>query len=216
MKSILATLFLGLVLNLNSWSQGRITFGNHLPAVQAPIYGPELDYINYGGDWADAKTGNTPTGVPAGTQTYGGALLESFSVSFWAAPGSVTDGHLLAPGNVTTFLGTGSLAGYFPSTSVFFPNLPANGTATIQVRVTDPSGQWGFASDPYGRYAAVSALFTVNLNPLGSTATGLRSFSVGWLDASTLTPYVPEPGAGSLLVMGAVALTYAYRPRKQS
>lgn len=214
MKTIGAGLFLWSVLALNAWSQGRITFVNNLPSVRAPIYGPELDFVNFGGDWANAKTGNSPTGSPAGTQTYGGALLESFSVSFWAAPGSVTDGHLLAPGNSTAILGTGSSAGYFPSTSVIFSNLPTTGIATVQVRVTDPSGLWMFAGDQFGHYAAVSALFAVNLSSLGATATGLRSFSVGWIDGNTLTPYVPEPGAGSLLVMGSVALLFRGRSRK--
>lgn len=214
MKSIRIGLCLWSVLALNAWSQGRITFVNNLPSLRAPIYGPELDFINYGGDWADAKTGNSPTGIPAGTQIYGGALLESFSVSFWAAPGVVTDGHLLLPGNTTTFLGTGSAAGYFPSTSVLFSGLPATGIATLQVRVTDPSGTWAFASDSFGQYAAVSALFTVNLSSLGSTATGLRSFSVGWIDSTTLAPYVPEPGTAGLLVLGAVALMFRRRSRK--
>ena len=199
------------VLALNAWSQGQITFVNNLPTLRAPIYGPELDFINYGGDWADAKTGNSPTGIPAGTQTYGGALLESFSVSFWAAPGLVSDGHLLMPASSTAVLGTGSLAGYFPATSVLFPGLPATGIATLQVRVTDPSGTWTFAG---GQYAAVSALFTVNLSSLGSTATVLRSFSVGWIDSTTLALYVPEPGTASLLVLGAVALMFRGRSRK--
>ena len=214
MKVIRAGLFLWLILDLNGWSQGRITVGNNLPSLTAPIYGPELDFVNFGGDWANAKTGNSPTGIPAGTQTYGGALLESFSVSFWAAPGTVTDGHLLAPGNATTVLGTGSLAGYFPTTSVIFPNLPATGIATVQVRVADPSGIWVFAADQSGQYAAVSALFTVNLSSPGSTATGLRSFSVGWIDSTTFTPHVPEPGVGGLLVLGA--LVHSCTSRKKS
>lgn len=216
MKSISAGLFLWSVLVLNVWSQGRITFGNNLTLPNAPIYGPEPDFINHGGDWANAKTGNSPTGTPAGTQTYAAAPLESFLVSFWAAPGIVTDGHLLARGNSTAMLGTGATMGYFPSTSVIFPNLPTSGMAAVQVRVTDPSGTWAFASDPSGQYAALSALFTVNVTSLGATATGLRSFSVGWIDSTTFAPYVPEPGAGSLLVLGAVALISHRWSRKQS
>lgn len=216
MKTISVGFCFWLAVVLSVWSQGRITFGNNLPSLKAPIYGPEPDFINYGGDWADAKTGNSPAGTPAGTQTYAGALLESFSVSFWAAPGIVTDGHLLAQGNSTAFLGTGSQAGYFPSTSVIFPNLPVTGVATVQVRVTDPSGTWTFASDPSGQYAALSALFTVNVTSLGATATGLRSFSVGWIDSTTFAPYVPEPGAGSLLVLGTVAFVSHRWSRKQS
>jgi hypothetical protein len=181
------------------FSQGTITFGNNLPTLKAPIFGPELDWEHLGGDWANAKTGNPSTGIPAGTQIYGGSLVVNFPVSFWAAPGVVTDGHLLQPGDVTTIAGS-VLPGYFPTRTVSFANLPSTGVATVQVRVYDPNGLWNFGgSDANGAVAAVSALFQVNI---GSTATGLRSFSVGWLDPVTLAPYVPEPGTGVLLIVG--------------
>jgi hypothetical protein len=186
-------------------AQGQITFGNRLPGLRAPIFGPELDWVNFGGDWANAKTGNTATGIPAGTQVYGGSLLESFVVSFWAGPGIVTSAALLVPSPTTTTLGTGSLAGYFPTTSAVFPSwVPPTGVVTVQVRVHDPSGLWAFGGySPYGAVAAASALFTANI---GSTATGLRSFSVGWLDGKTGAPYVPEPGSISILLFGAALL----------
>jgi hypothetical protein len=207
----LASLLLVLQASLG-FGQGKITFGNNLPTLQAPIFGPELDGINSGGDWANAKTGNTPTNIPAGSQIYGGALLESMIVSFWAAPGVVTDGHLLAQGNVITTLGTGSLAGYFPTTSVLFAGLPANSLATVQVRVTDPSGTWLFGDN---QFAAVSSLFTVDVGGVFPvTATGLRSFSVGWLDNSTLTPYVPEPSTPALLLTGTAVIFWCGRIRK--
>ena len=61
--------------------QGTITFGNNLPDLKAPIFGPELDWGNHGGDWANAKSGNTPTNLPAGNAAYNGWPLESFLVS---------------------------------------------------------------------------------------------------------------------------------------
>jgi len=190
-------------------SQGTIIFGNDFPGLKAPIFGPELDWVNHGGDWANAKSGNTATHFPAGMQIYHGARLESFLVSFWAAPGIVTDGHLLTNGDRTTTLGTGSLAGFFPTTAVSFLNLPATGQATVQVRVHDPSGLWDFGGySPYGVVAAASALFTVDI---GSTATGLRSFSVGWLDGATLAPYIPEPNSLSLLLIGGAWLLHHLR-----
>jgi len=194
------------------FAQGIITFGNNLPTLRSPIFGPELDWVNSGGDWANAKTGNTPTGIPAGTQAYGGPLLESMIVSFWAAPGVVTDGHLLAQGNVTTTLGVGLQAGYFPTTLVQFAGVPVRGLATVQVRVTDPSGTWLFGDN---QFAAVSALFTMDIGGiLPDTAFDLRSFSVGWLDNSTLTPYVPEPSTPALLLTGLAMIFWRGRIRK--
>jgi len=195
----------------SGFAQGVITFGNHLPTLQAPIFGPELDWEHSGGDWANAKSGNTPTNRPAGTQVYNGALLESMVVSFWAAPGVFTDGNLLLPGEVTTSLGTGALAGYFPTTTVTFAGIPHSSTVTLQVRVADPSGLWMFGGNQFPGFAAVSSLFTVNVDGLPVTATGLRSFSVGWFDNSTLTPYVPEPSAAALLLTSLAAFSRRWR-----
>jgi hypothetical protein len=186
-------------------AQGTITFGNNLVTLKAPIFGTELDWINFGGDWANAKTGNTPTNTPAGTQVYQGTPVANFLVRFWAAPGVVTDGHLLEQGNVTSTTGSGSLAGYFPTRTVTFANLPASGIATVQVRIYDTSGLLAFGNDASGFVASASALFQANI---GSTATGLRSFSIGWLDGATLAPFpVPEPGIGCLATayMGILA-----------
>ncbi len=195
-KSLIGLLVV--VMTHSGFSQGTITFGNNLVTLKAPIFGTELDWINFGGDWANAKTGNTPTNTPAGTQIYQGAPVANFLVRFWAAPGIVTDGHLLEQGNVTSMTGSGSLAGYFPTRIVTFANLPASGIATVQVRIYDIGGPLAFGNDSSGFVASASALFQANI---GTTATGLRSFSIGWLDGSTLAPYVPEPNAGSLLAI---------------
>ena len=215
MKTILFGLTVGLGFAIPALAQPGITFANNLPALRAPIYGPEPDSIHFSGDWANAKTGNTAGGIPPGTQTYAGALLEGFQVSFWAAPGIVSDGHLLAQGNVTTTLGTGSLAGCFPATLVTFPGLLPGQVATVQVRVTDPDGVMMFGGSPPFGYAAVSALFTVNVTALGAPATGLRSFSAGWWDNSTLAPYVPEPTALSVFATGAAAIRLRRRRKRQ-
>lgn len=184
------------------FAQGTITFVNNVSSLRAPIYGPELDWVNYGGDWADAKTGNTAFGIPAGLQTYAGDPLFDYVVRFWAAPGIVSDGYLLQEGDVSTVTYG---AGYFPVTSVTFQNLPASGIATVQVRVYGPDGSPKFGGDSAGGVSGVSALFTADI---GSPAWGFRSFSVGWLDESTLTPHVPEPGLAVLISgwLGALAL----------
>jgi hypothetical protein len=189
-----------------------ITFGNNLPELKAPIYETEIDWA-LGGDWAYAKTGNTASGMPPGGQVYHGGLLSSWVVSFWAWPGVVNNGYSMFRSPTTTTLGTGSLAGYFPTTtaSFLFPFIPPNGVATVQVRVHDPSGLWAFGGyDGDGAVAAVSALLTVNI---GGTATGLRSFSAGWLDPATGAPYahVPEPSSISLLFLGGALFLHRLR-----
>src|SRR5438552_969936 len=51
-------------------AQGTIDFNNISSSiVRAPIYGPEPS------DPTVSKVGNTSDGIPAGNQTYGGALL---------------------------------------------------------------------------------------------------------------------------------------------
>lgn len=202
-----ATALIGLLMIVarSAISQGTITFGNNLVSLKAPIFGTELDWINFGGDWANAKTGNTSTNTPAGTQIYQGTPVANYLVRFWAAPGVVTDGHLLEQGNATSTTGSGSLAGFFPTRTVTFANLPASGIATVQVRIYDIGNSLAFGFDPSGSVASASALFQANI---GSTATGLRSFSVGWLDGNTLAPYIPEPSAGGLFKLAVGIVCY--------
>ena len=211
MKILSLSTLLLLITTASGLSQGGITFANNLPGLRAPIYGPELDWINHGGDYANARTGNTSAGIPAGTQIYQGSPLENFIVRFWAAPGLVDDGHQLQLGNGSTTTGSGVTAGFFPSSLVTFPNLPAFGVATVQVRVYDPSGPLAFGQDSTGFIAAASALFQVNI---GTTATGLRSFSAGWLDGVTLAPFVPEPSVGCLALLGLAVISRRFCSKK--
>ena len=203
MKTLFLSNLVLLITTASGLSQGAITFANNLPGLRAPIFGPEIDG-SQGFDFANAKTGNTSSGIPAGTQVYQGSLLENFTVRFWAAPGLVSDGHLLQPGSVSTTTGSGAMAGFFPSSLITFPNLPSTGVATVQVRLYDLSSGWMFGQDSTGFIAAASALFQVNI---GGMAGGLRSFSAGWLDGATLAPYVPEPASGGLVVLGLAVIS---------
>jgi hypothetical protein len=204
MKTRSATLLALMLSAVVGWSQGSIQFANHLPALDAPIFGPELANPPFS-DWANAKYGNTPTNTPAGSQIYNGPLLDGLMVSFWAGPAGITDAHQLAQGTATATLANG----YFAATSVLFPGVPS-GDVTVQVRVHATSTLWDFGEG----YVAVSPLFTAHLGVMGSSlATGLRSFDAGWRDGLTLTPFpVPEPssiallGLASLLAAGAKRL----------
>lgn len=197
MKSLSPILLALLMSTLQGLSQGRINFANHNLSLDAPVFGPELDFINFGGDWANAKFGNSSTNTPAGTQVYNGSLLSALTVSFWAAAGTgITDAHLLTQGNLTSTL----VNGYFSGVIVTFPGLPTSGQATVQVRVSASGTPWDFGEG----YAAVSPLFVANLSSIGTLASGLRSFSVGWRDGLTLTPFpVPEPASIALIGLSA-------------
>ncbi len=193
-------------------SQGTITFGNQIPGVlQAPIYGWEFAP---NGDYANAKTGNTATGLPAGTQNYNGVPLAGWNVQFFvASPGTdPTKATNFFPVGPITLTGTGSDAGFFPTTTVQSPFLPSYGQATVQVRVWRPidgASNWSDAWLSGGPWAAgASALFTVDI---GGTATGFRSFSTGWLDPLTGAPPVPEPGVLGFSVLGLVLLARRLR-----
>jgi len=187
---------------LSCLGQGTITFGNNLPgSLDAPIYFAELSHPE--GDWANPKTGNTADGFPPGDQVYSGSPLGSYYVGFWAQAGIWEDGHLLFPSPVVLRLDSG----YFPTTAVDFPFLPSSGIASVQVRVwktelgPDP-GAWD--ENIAVIEAGASAIFTAEI---GGTATGFRSFSLGWLDYEKLIPPIPEPRFINLLALaGAVAL----------
>lgn len=190
----------------------EFTFGNRLPGVlDAPIYSRELDYFP-GPDWANAKSGNTTNGFPAGDQVYNRGPLEGWKVMFMAAVGTVESGRELFPGTVELTLGSGPDAGYFPTTTVGFwlPTVgPPNPAGTFQVRVWDSQNYSTWQEINTGGWAGASALFT---GTFGSVSTEFRSFSVGWLDSKTLAPYVvPEPSALTLLSLGAIAVMLTRR-----
>ena len=203
-KITVAVLLTSLFSTAAGFSQGKITFANHIPSLDAPLFGPELENPPFS-DWANAKFGNTPTNTPAGSQIYNGPLLDGLIVSFWAAPGTgITDAHQLIQGNTTSLL----VNGYFASTMVTFPGLPISGQATVQVRVSSGSTLWDFGEG----YAAVSPLFTVNVISLGGFASGLTSFNAGWRDGLTLTPFpVPEPSSIALIGIGSALAMFARR-----
>src|ERR1041385_1648036 len=109
-------------------AQGTLNFKNLAGSVfRAPLYGPEPALPGL------LKTGQSSDGIPLGTQVYGGPLIAGtgYSVTFYAAAGqNVTDLALFqlptsaTAGTVITTFRTGSLAGFFPNTTVLYDNVP--------------------------------------------------------------------------------------------
>jgi hypothetical protein len=94
----------------NGFPQGTLNFDNsQAGSVVAPIYSPEP------GNPALLKTGNTASGFPAGSQTYGGALLAgtAFTVQLWAGIQGTAESSLMPVFASTTSFLTGELRDFF-------------------------------------------------------------------------------------------------------
>lgn len=182
-------------------AQGTIRFGNDIPGViNAPIFGEEY---SASGDWANARSGNTLAGYPPGGTAYSGRLLEGYYVGFWATPVvGESNGRWLVPADVVVKLGTGSDAGYFPTTNVTFAFLPASGQATVQVRVWRESlGANPYDWDAYAGTivgAGASDLFVADI---GGVADKFRSFNLGYLSDNLTPTLIPEPRGLALLAL---------------
>ena len=123
---------------------------------------------------------------------------------------------MAAPGSLTTFRTSATLAGSIAPSTLTLPNTLVGGFATLQLRVWDNKGgiltSWGIALSAYSGPLGKSDLFNIgpltdNLNPSPPNMTGLRSFNINNGD------YIPEPSAFLLGVLGAVALLL-FRRRK--
>src|SRR6266581_2949602 len=122
-------------------AQGTIVFNNRVVgSVVAPIY--NVDPANP----TMQTTGNTATGFPAGTTTYGGPLLSGsgFTVQLWCAPGANQAETSLVPalGYSESTFRTGAAAGLW-TTSVnpaIIPNAAEATVATLELRVWDNLG----------------------------------------------------------------------------
>lgn len=220
-----------------AFAQSEIVFDNNVNAsgtpgefpgtVKAPIY-------NVSPNAPDVRvSGNTATGVPMGSTTYGGALLNGtgFSATLWGLNSANVTGSADLGANNLALLGTttmrtstsaanaGRLAGtgVNPIISDVRPGTTDRGT--FQVRVWDNKGgtilTWQDAVAAFqrgGEAIGYSDLFTVpwSLTQPGGLGTpsnleGLRSFN--------LFTVVPEPSVIALGVLGAGCL-FLLRRRK--
>lgn len=204
-----------LFVSVGAFGQGTIIFVNNFGAGKAPIYAPDLATPTV------SKKGNTPAGLPAGTQVYTGALLSGtgFTAELWGAAGgqALAESALTALGQST--FRTGTAAGFINSATISVPNAPLAGASpvagTFQVRAWDNKNgtvtTWAAvtsaANNALGR--GKSDLIGVpGLGGTGSPATpdpnlvGLTSFSLA---------VVPEPSAIALGIIGLGSLMFLRR-----
>jgi hypothetical protein len=182
------------------FAQGTIQFnGRSTGNVVARVYGASEP---------NQVRGNTASDFPAGTQTYGGALLtgSGYSAQLWAGVLGTAEGELAAvTGSLTSFR-TGGFAGFWapPTGAVAIPGVAEGGMATLQVRAWDNKGgtltSWADALADQTVAVGSSALFT-------SPALGGLSPAPVLLGATSFNLYaVPEPSTFVLAGLGAAAL----------
>ena len=205
-----ATLLFGSVAISNVLAQGLFQWGNNIQgAVRAPIYG--VDPANP----TEIRMGNTAAGLPAGTQTYAGPLLEGtgFTAAIYTSDYPI---EMLANNThiqVTTF-GSGPNAGLITSHVTSDPNRPP-GTAGVcyQFRAWDNQGgtvtSWAQVMAAGGMIASGRSDVYIFTSPLSGGSMGqpdtilIRSFQL---------TIVPEP---SLIALGVVGLGASlFRRRK--
>jgi hypothetical protein len=203
--AVMAALLLGSAAASSVLAQGQIAWGNVFGTVfTAPIYG--VDPANP----MQTRTGNTATGRPPGTQTYGGALLNGtgFTLAIYTG-GSASEAAASMNHLDSAPFRTGTAAGFILQKTATDPQRPP-GTigVNVQIRAWDNAmgtvTSWAQVLARQGSLAGgVSDPFTVGalggIAPDGSVVIppqtiGLRSFQL---------TQVPEP---SLIALGALGL----------
>lgn len=222
MKHLLLTASLA-CLTASAFGQGQLTLQNRLSGtLVAPIYGssPTEPFVR--------RSGNTSTGIPAGTQTYGDRQLLSgtgYTAQLWVGPLGSTMGQLvLADGGSTTVFRTGTGAGFVvqPASSAAVPGVPggSGSRCAFQLRAWDNAGgtitTWAQALGANGNGPCGLGFSDVvqGTFDLGGGVTlpnpglpGLTSFSLTALEC-------PEPSLLSLAVPAAGLVIYWHRRRK--
>lgn len=204
---------IGLLSALTGWAQGQVHFSNLAGAdptrapgqVAAPIYLAEPSSP------AIEKHGNTATGIPAGTQTYGGALVAGpdYTAQLWVGPAWCAESQLVP---VATASFAAASAGFWlpPEQATQVSQLVAHGELTCQVRVwKNNAGQvtsWSQVLADGTVLRGKSTLFVPRFPlPAGLAVPvnlqGLESFNLHTASAD-LPPHMVNPPRGSVVNPG--------------
>src|SRR5438094_5201540 len=150
MKKTLLTTLMGTAVAVSAIAQGTLNFDNFVdPSASKPIYGPNP--ANPGVQ----QTGQSPSGVPAGSTTYGGPLLQDptgtrYIAQLWVGPAGTTDSTTLtlATSSPFAYQGSGNTfpAGIFAEVDgVVINGIAAGSAATLQIRAYDSQSGPTFA-----------------------------------------------------------------------
>ena len=207
-KQIITLVALGMIGTAASvLGQGQLNYSIRVTgSIVGHVYGTALGETTQ-------KSGNTAAETPAGTQTYGGAVLTGtgFSAQLWAANGADQAENLLTAvaGSIVGFRSGGTLGGTITPLTLDVAQVPVGGTGTFQLRVWDNAGGTITSWDsPLAVIKGKSALFNVaslTTNPnIPPNMSGFQSFNIY---------AVPEPSTFVLAGLGAASLLI-FRRRK--
>jgi hypothetical protein len=217
-KTLLITA--SLMLAVAAFSQGTIVFDNSTTTAKALVYGLDpLDPTAY-------KSGQTATGLPVGTTTYGGALLTGtgFTATLWevntaSLTGDAVANNLGQIGGPVGFRAAGLFSGRVLASTAnpIAQDITSSGqSATFQMRVWDNKGgtitTWAAALTAWN-----AGQTAIGWSPLFAI-TGLGGFGVPpgtppnlvGLQSFQLTT-VPEPSVIALGALGAGCLLFLRR-----
>ena len=222
MKKILL-ISASLMLAAAAFPQGSVVFDNQATGVKALVYGVDPANPN------SPKTGQTSTGTPAGSQTYGGTLLAGtgFTATLWAlnaanVTGNDAANNLVQVGAPVAFRAAGLFSGRVAASAanpVVQDVTDASQHATFQLRAWDNQGgtitTWA---------QAVAARTALGYSPLFTVQQSLGGFPTGPGLPPTTPPNliglqsfqlfaVPEPSTIALGILGAGCL-FLLRRRK--
>jgi len=213
MKKILLTTALVAACSVSAFAQGTVLFQNNGSGYKALVYGGEP------GNPTASKTGNTAAGLPAGSQTYGGALVGAgYRAQLFVAPGTVTDptsSSFLTVSTINTFR-TGGAAGVLGTLQV-----TVNGLAADAPQISMYYAAWDNSSGLYSDWSSArpawqAGLIAAGFSPIltGGPAGGGANGAFTPVGIQSFNVYmVPEPATMALAGLGAAAVLI-FRRRK--
>lgn len=211
MKKTLLTILAGTAFAVSAMAQGSVNFDNYvLPSADKPIYGPDP------GSPTTSHSGQSSTGVPAGSTVYPGALLvgSQYVAELYFGPLGTTDANVLTMVTSSTFTSTIGPGYWAEVDNVVLNGFQAGDKATLQVRVWDTQSGSSFATaTSKGQSALFSSPTLGGTDSDGNPVITGDTARIGAFTSFNITSAVPEPSTFALAGLGAAALLI-FRRRK--